>query len=373
MVSIIKLSINGDIEELNIYTKKNEQFKFETFLDKLSSEQDIKELHQWELEKKKVLKLFGKNQGDKKNLNIHQLPIPDKDYNYFGDLYVCLLDNNKYAQLNIEIFENIYNALYLTCMENEEESEVSDDGGNIFSDSEEPQTEDEEEEFNIDNYGDENDSSEDEAEEEEKKKKLPKKKFIKSKDVDNKDILYEEKEVSELKDEIRIKTLELLLTLLTIREKEKLIDYFKDLERNIFNYTINSSIEKNIVPCWSSSYVKTIYINKARSLYTNLDSKSYIKNKRLLIRLKKNEFTPNELVNMNYQQLFPENWKELIDEKYRRDKVLYETKKEAMTDQFECKRCKSRETAYYEVQTRSADEPMTIFITCLNCGNRWKN
>ena len=48
-------------------------------------------------------------------------------------------------------------------------------------------------------------------------------------------------------------------------------------------------------------------------------------------------------------------------------------KKEAMTDQFECKRCKSRETAYYEVQTRSADEPMTIFITCLNCGNRWKN
>ena len=108
-------------------------------------------------------------------------------------------------------------------------------------------------------------------------------------------------------------------------------------------------------------------------MYTNINSDSYIQNKRLSTRIQKNEFKPKELVNMNYQQLFPENWKELIDEKYRRDKVLYESKKEAMTDMYLCKRCKSRETCYYEVQTRSADEPMTIFITCLNCGNRWKN
>ncbi len=45
----------------------------------------------------------------------------------------------------------------------------------------------------------------------------------------------------------------------------------------------------------------------------------------------------------------------------------------AMTDEFKCKRCKSRKTTYYEMQTRSADEPMTIFITCLTCGNRWKS
>ena len=45
---------------------------------------------------------------------------------------------------------------------------------------------------------------------------------------------------------------------------------------------------------------------------------------------------------------------------------------EAMTDQFKCGRCKSRKCIYYELQTRSADEGMTIFITCLNCGNRWR-
>ena len=37
-----------------------------------------------------------------------------------------------------------------------------------------------------------------------------------------------------------------------------------------------------------------------------------------------------------------------------------------------CRKCGSRSTSYYEVQTRSADEPMTQFITCLDCNNRWK-
>lgn len=40
---------------------------------------------------------------------------------------------------------------------------------------------------------------------------------------------------------------------------------------------------------------------------------------------------------------------------------------------FKCSKCKSDKTTYYEMQTRSADEPMTAFITCLNCGKRWKS
>ena len=40
---------------------------------------------------------------------------------------------------------------------------------------------------------------------------------------------------------------------------------------------------------------------------------------------------------------------------------------------FRCRRCKSYKTTYYEMQTRSADEPMTVFITCHNCGSRWKS
>jgi transcription elongation factor S-II len=40
--------------------------------------------------------------------------------------------------------------------------------------------------------------------------------------------------------------------------------------------------------------------------------------------------------------------------------------------EFKCSRCKSSKTTFHEKQTRSADEPMTVFVLCLNCGKRWR-
>lgn len=37
----------------------------------------------------------------------------------------------------------------------------------------------------------------------------------------------------------------------------------------------------------------------------------------------------------------------------------------------ECGRCHSDELVFAEKQLRSADEPMTIFVRCIMCGNRW--
>jgi DNA-directed RNA polymerase subunit M/transcription elongation factor TFIIS len=39
---------------------------------------------------------------------------------------------------------------------------------------------------------------------------------------------------------------------------------------------------------------------------------------------------------------------------------------------FRCSKCKSKKTTHYQLQTRSADEPMTTFVTCLDCDKRWK-
>ncbi|KAJ9050898.1 transcription elongation factor TFIIS [Entomophthora muscae] len=44
----------------------------------------------------------------------------------------------------------------------------------------------------------------------------------------------------------------------------------------------------------------------------------------------------------------------------------------AETDAFRCGKCKQRKTTYYQKQIRSADEPMTTFVTCVNCDHRWK-
>ena len=144
------------------------------------------------------------------------------------------------------------------------------------------------------------------------------------------------------------------------------------LEKSIVEYTINTCKQKRI-PCkWTNTTFKKRYINKVRSLFTNLKDDSYVKNTNFIKRITDENIDITQLPSMSFQEIFPEHWKKMMDEKYKKEKILYEEKQEAMTDQYKCGRCKSRKCTYYELQTRSADESMTIFITCINCGNRWK-
>jgi hypothetical protein len=45
---------------------------------------------------------------------------------------------------------------------------------------------------------------------------------------------------------------------------------------------------------------------------------------------------------------------------------------QARTTMFKCGKCKGNDCFYFQMQTRSADEPMTTFVTCANCNNKWK-
>jgi transcription elongation factor S-II len=47
-------------------------------------------------------------------------------------------------------------------------------------------------------------------------------------------------------------------------------------------------------------------------------------------------------------------------------------KQEASTKEFLCGKCKKRECTYFQMQTRGADEPLTTFVHCVNCDNRWR-
>ena len=114
------------------------------------------------------------------------------------------------------------------------------------------------------------------------------------------------------------------------------------------------------------------YICERCGYDTNLKSDSYIENKTFLQRIKEKKIKANEIGTLSVYDIFPDNWKDLLNAKSKRDKIKYELKPEAMTNLFKCRKCGSRETSYYEVQTRSADEPMTQFITCLKCENRWR-
>ena len=75
---------------------------------------------------------------------------------------------------------------------------------------------------------------------------------------------------------------------------------------------------------------------------------------------------------MKREEIFPEKWKVYIDKINADLKFQLEENKSIKTDQFKCGKCKQNECSYYALQIRSCDEPETLFITCLNCKNKWK-
>tara|TARA_B100000902_G_scaffold269324_1_gene255258 strand:- start:4622 stop:5206 length:585 start_codon:yes stop_codon:yes gene_type:complete len=146
-----------------------------------------------------------------------------------------------------------------------------------------------------------------------------------------------------------------------------------NLEKAVFNYSIKESKNRKIVRKWDNKYFVQIYLDRFRSIYNNMNPKMTTFNKDLLNKFKKNKIQSKQLACMTHQEMNPKIWKELIDAKIKRDKNLTQVDMSAATDEFKCFKCQKRQCTYYQLQTRSADEPMTTFITCLNCGNRWKN
>ena len=104
----------------------------------------------------------------------------------------------------------------------------------------------------------------------------------------------------------------------------------------------------------------------------NINPKNSVKNTSLLKKIKDGTIKAEQIPFMSHQQLFPEKWEELIKKKIKIDENMCTTNMSSSTDEFKCYKCKRRKCTYYQMQTRSADEPMTTFVTCLNCGANWK-
>jgi len=149
-----------------------------------------------------------------------------------------------------------------------------------------------------------------------------------------------------------------------ILENEK---HSSNLEKGIFNYALKEASSRKVVKKWDNQYFVQIYLDRLRSIYLNL------KNPEILEQIKSEAVQAHTVAFMTHQEMRPDKWKELIEEKAKRDANKFEQNIEASTDTFTCRKCKQNKCTYYQMQTRSADEPMTVYISCVNCGNRWKN
>ena len=145
-----------------------------------------------------------------------------------------------------------------------------------------------------------------------------------------------------------------------------------DLERGIYNASLEEAKKHGVRQHWENPEFSEIYKLVARRTLVNLDPKSYVGNERLLKRLNEGEFAPHDVPFMGARELYPDNWHELADEQMKRETTMLEGSHEEGCDLFTCKRCGKARTRYWEMQTRSADEPMTVFIRCLNCGKEWR-
>lgn len=155
---------------------------------------------------------------------------------------------------------------------------------------------------------------------------------------------------------------------------DKLVATFKDeviginTEKAIYNYAIQEAGRKKIIKKWSNPSFSQLYIDHFRTIYLNL------KNETLFKQVVSNEITPQTLVFMTHQEMKPERWNALLEKKNIIDANKYNSNVEASTDLFICPKpkCRSRRCTYYTLQVRSADEPESVFVTCLDCGKNFR-
>ncbi|KAM9213978.1 transcription elongation factor A protein 3-like [Leptosomus discolor] len=113
------------------------------------------------------------------------------------------------------------------------------------------------------------------------------------------------------------------------------------------------------------------YRNRVRSRISNLKDP---KNPSLRRNVLCGAILPSLIARMTAEEMASDELKELrnaMTQEAIREHQMAKTGG-TVTDLFQCGKCKKKNCTYNQVQTRSADEPMTTFVLCNECGNRWK-
>jgi len=141
----------------------------------------------------------------------------------------------------------------------------------------------------------------------------------------------------------------------------------RNMEKGIFNFAIREASLRKVVKKWDNAYFVLLYTDRLRTILSNL-----VNGSKIASAVTSGTADPKSVAGMTHQEMNPDRWDVLIQQKIKRDFTKYESTQEASTDTFTCRKCKSKRCNYYQMQTRSADEPMTTFVSCIDCGVRWK-
>lgn len=163
-------------------------------------------------------------------------------------------------------------------------------------------------------------------------------------------------------DAIRLKCREMLVAALSVDTPEEFEgcagpeELAEELEEAIFQEFKNTDMR---------------YKNRVRSRIANLKD---AKNPTLRTNFRIGAITASRLAVMSAEEMANDEVKQLR-EKFAKEAIndaQLATVQGTKTDLLKCGKCKKRNCTYNQIQTRSADEPMTTFVLCNECGNRWK-
>jgi DNA-directed RNA polymerase subunit M/transcription elongation factor TFIIS len=135
------------------------------------------------------------------------------------------------------------------------------------------------------------------------------------------------------------------------------------IEMGILEYTLIKVSSEKI----TYEFITNIYNDKVRDISANLDmSNKRINNLTLTPSLNEGHIDPYFVGFLRPQQIHPAQWKAILDKRSAKELANNDIK---VSDIYKCYRCGERKTTSYQMQVRSADEPMTTFVTCLVCYN----
>lgn len=144
------------------------------------------------------------------------------------------------------------------------------------------------------------------------------------------------------------------------------------IEDAIYNWSLEKAEIESYSTSWDNQNFRKIYLDKCICIFSNINETKYAKNTYLLNKIKNNDIDISRIPWMNSHELFPEHWKDLEEKQKATDEFKYLIKDTAYTEEYTCPKCRKKKNIINEMQTRSADEPVTIFITCGECNFKWR-
>lgn len=166
---------------------------------------------------------------------------------------------------------------------------------------------------------------------------------------------------------------------LRVYARSKLADAFElqatdpkvvNTEISINNWVRENTPDAATNASWENPHYRTRYKQRVLSILFNLQ-----KNPELVKLVKERKVKAQELGGMKPDQLWPEGpYAQAMVRRRELDlarQMIKAKEDEAYEGILTCPKCKSKKTSYYQMQTRSADEPATNFCSCV-CGHRWR-